>query len=85
MKKRLVITFSVLFMAIVPAKSQIFILSDEEMNNSRVDRTVDEIGVMVAGQNLHQDQFVPLGGGTLVLGCLGGAYLLGKRQKRQKK
>jgi len=29
------------------------------------------------------DQYAPLGGEILVLGCLGGAYLLSKRRRKE--
>ena len=82
MKKRLMITFAVLFMAIVPAKSQIFMLSEEEFNSNRAEGA-GPFGVMVATQDVPYDQYVPLGGGWLLLTGLGGAYLLKKRKKRQ--
>lgn len=33
--------------------------------------------------DISLENFAPLSGGILVLGCLGGAYLLGKRKKEQ--
>ena len=33
--------------------------------------------------DISLENFAPLSGGILVLGCLGGAYLIGKRRKEQ--
>ena len=35
------------------------------------------------GGDISLENFAPLSGGILVLGCLGGAYLIGRRRKEQ--
>ena len=84
MKKKLMITFAALFLAMTPAMSQIFIVSEEEWNNTR-SQSSEGLGAIVAQQDVAWDQFVPMGSGMLILGCLGGAYLLGKRKTRKDK
>ena len=67
------------------APAQILIMDEEEEEES--ERTdVDEEGLelpMVPELGITIDQYAPLGGEILVLGCLGGAYLLGKRRKQE--
>ena len=80
MKKKLIVTLVTVFVALTPAMSQVFITPEEEWNNNRAGSDVP-LGVVVAEQDVEYDQFVPVGSGMLILGCLGGAYLLGKRRK----
>jgi len=72
-------------MSVKTAKSQIMILvEEEEKETERVD--VDEQGLelpMVPQLGITIDQYAPLGGEILVLGCLGGAYLLSKRRRKE--
>ena len=81
MQKRIITIAAMLFLAVAPLRSQIFILSDEEMNNTRA-TTEAPLGVLVPNQNSSNDQFVPLGEGVLLLVGMGCAYLLGKRRKK---
>lgn len=66
-------------MACGPAMSQVFIM--DEGTNNRGELSSDGFTVMVAEQNVSHDQYVPVGGGVLLLAGLAGAYLLGKRRK----
>ena len=62
------------------AHGQIFLTENEA--NSRID--VNEYDVPVLpGQGTTLDQYTPLGGGIMLLGLLGGAYLLGKKRKQE--
>lgn len=69
---------------ITSAKAQVFILDDHEFNSSHRARYNDN-GTLPNPPELDvtYDQYAPLGSGVLVLGCLGGAYLLGKRRKKE--
>lgn len=53
-----------------------------------VDRSVDEQGLERPIESPKEggitiDEYAPLGGEIFVLGCLGGAYLLGKRRRKE--
>ena len=81
MKKRIVAIIAALFMAVTPMMSQVFIMEDDiNMNRAAGDGVV--FNVMVGSQDVNNDQFLPIGGGTAILLGLGGAYLLGKKRKK---
>lgn len=69
---------------ITSAKAQIFIIDEHEFNDSKRIR-YDDGGTLPLPPELDvtYDQYAPLGGEMLLLGLLGGAYLLGKRRKRE--
>ncbi len=62
------------------SKAQIFILDDEESSRMRTNESklpnIPWLGV-------NHDQYAPLGGEVLVLSCLGVAYFIGKRRKKE--
>ena len=65
------------------AQAQVF-LDDEDMSQSlRADRTNDPDLPVIPELNVTFDQYAPLGGEVLLLGLLGGAYLLGKKRKEE--
>lgn len=70
-------------MEIGQADAQIFIMSDEEyMNNSRLSAPQGMVPILPQGG--QQDWiYTPLGDGVLLLLGLGGAYLFGKRRKKE--
>lgn len=81
MKKRFIYTLAVfaLMLTAVPVKAQIFL--DDESMNSRAVPTSNPSLPIIPNLNETFDQFAPLGGELLVLGLLGGAYLIGKKRK----
>ena len=81
-KKSIIIITTLLLMLSGMAKAQIFIMSDEEYSNERVKGQVGGGLPFVPVQDVTTDQYAPLGGGTLLLGLLGGAYLLGQRRRK---
>lgn len=94
MKKRILSAVAILAllfgpMSIQTAKSQILILDDEEEEvdeEERKDVEVDDQGLelpITPQVGITIDQYAPLGGEIFVLGCLGGAYLLGKRRRKE--
>lgn len=91
MKKRIISVMAVLVMLLGPimqsAMAQISIESIKEKKNLNEGAGAEEGGT-ISLEDLEGDitleNFAPLGGGILVLGCLGGAYLIGKRRKEQK-
>ena len=71
-------------MLAVAAHAQVFILSDDEFEDSKRSPSVN--GTPLApqqGGDIDQSltEHVPLGSGVLLLSVLGGAFLLGKRKK----
>ena len=55
----------------------------EEDFNERAESTTNAQLPGVPQLDVTYDQYTPLGGGALILGCLGGAYLIGKRKKEK--
>ena len=88
-KKTIILTviMTAMLLLAVPVRAQIFIM-DEEEGVGRRGATGGELP-NIPGLNEGYDQFeddetyAPLGGGVLILGCLGGAYLRGKRRKEE--
>ena len=86
MKKHIFTLLSVMALtmaASLKAEAQVFILDEQEYNNNnRSGRSESDLPVLPnLGSTQDQDPFAPVGEGILLLGCLGGAYLLGKRRK----
>lgn len=83
MKKRILALVAVLFMAVMPAMSQVFVTDEEMWESNRVQNNADQVGVMVPMEDVYMDQwkFAPVGDGVLLLAGLAGAYLFSKRKK----
>lgn len=81
MKKRILTVVVALFVAVVPAMSQVFITDEEAWESDRAAKGPEAITVMIPEQNIKYDQFIPVGDGLLLLAGMGAAYLLGKRKK----
>ena len=75
-----------LFLALtVPttAKAQVFLDPETMEYNQRIRNNGGSLP-SVPILNVTQDQYAPIGEGILLLGCLGGAYLIGKKRKEGK-
>ena len=86
MKKSNIIILSLmafLMAASLKSEAQILIVDEQEFLNSDRNRVTDGNLPILPNLGLTTDQYAPLGGGWLVLGCLGGAYLLGKKKGRR--
>jgi len=87
MRKRAIVFFTLLVMAVGNAFGQIIYTPEDEGNHLRLESPEGTFGVMVPLQNVNYDQWklemVPVGDGLMVLLGLGGAYLL--KKKRSKK
>lgn len=88
MKKRIISVMAVLAMLCGPtmmqsAKAQHIFNTQEEMEKSLRGGVEDDLGSVTIQEDdvISMDNYAPLGSGILVLGCLGGAYLIGKRRK----
>ena len=95
MKKRIISVMAVLAMLLGPTmmqtKAQNIFDGDEGLKKSlRGEKNSDGEGALngisledLEGGDISLENFAPLSGGILVLGCLGGAYLIGRRRKEQ--
>ena len=82
MRKSMIMLVTMLIMAI-PVRSQVF-LTQEDLESER-DGQWEDIGLIVPIHLQDFDQaepFTPVGSGIAVLAALGGAYLLGKKNKQ---
>lgn len=82
-RKYIILAVALLLTATVHA--QVFLMTEEDFENSeRVMHNPETPFVPYPGGDFDQtpEVYSPLGSGWLVLGCLGGAYLLGKRRKK---
>ena len=83
MMKKTVVLLTVLFMAVVPMKAQVFIADDEFEGMMRQEESEFVLFVPVQAQDGDQS-YSPIGSGSLLLlAGLGGAYLLTKRKKQK--
>lgn len=82
MMKKTVVLLTVLFMAVVPMKAQVFIADDEFEGMMRQEESEFVLFVPVQAQDGDQS-YSPIGSGVLLLAGLGGAYLLTKRKKQK--
>lgn len=80
MKKIMTIMAALLLTASV-SQAQIFLM-DEEEYGLRDGSLPEDISLIVPTHWVTYDQYAPIGGGTLLLAGLGGAYLLGKKRKK---
>lgn len=77
--KKILYTLALALMLSMPATAQVFMLEDSDS-----ERADAEGGLIIVNPDYHgsgEDWYTPLGGGTLLLAGLGGAYLLGKKRK----
>lgn len=85
-KKTIIIIASLLLLSGGSVKAQAFIMDDDEaFSLNRDGEGSSAVGGLFPNtptQDVTTDQYAPLGGGTLALGLLGGAYLLGKRRRK---
>lgn len=77
--KKILYTLALALMLSMSATAQVFMLEDSDS-----ERADAEGGLIIVNPDYHgsgEDWYTPLGGGTLLLAGLGGAYLLGKKRK----
>lgn len=81
--KKIFATLAMALLLAVPASAQIFI-DDEDMNNRGNGDGNMDIGNLIPQHGVEWDQanFTPIGEGILLLSVLGGAYLIGKKRKK---
>ena len=78
---------AVVAMLVAPAamNAQNIYLDNEELAKSMRGEKEGEVENSQAeiAPDIEMDDFAPLGEGIMLLSCLGGAYLLGRRRKEQ--
>ena len=84
-RKRIILLFMILVMNLA-ASAQVFILDEDK--NKRTNSGIDDVNLLVPLQNVTYDQYqpeeyVPIADGLGLLIGLGGAYLLGKKRKKE--
>ena len=84
MKRTATILTLALLLTAGMAQAQIF-LEDDEYNANRANAGEDLGVVPYHGVTHDQADWTPLGSGVLLLTALGGAYLLGKKPKKENK
>ena len=81
-KRRVLVLLTTLLLLAGSSNAQVFIAEDEFEGTMRLKE--EEFVLFVPNQGLDSDQsFAPIGSGALLLTCLGGAYLLTKRKKKE--
>lgn len=83
-KRKNTILVTLLLMAtIMPMQAQVFMMDDDNNPDRNVLNGNGTYGnVIFHGSGADQADFVPLGGGLLVMTALGSLYLVGKRKKQ---
>ena len=84
MKKSLLVIAMMTLLTAGPVTAQIF-LDDESLSQRGWLGTMDELGNIIPFHEVDWDQanYAPTGGGILLLGLLGGTYLVGKKRKEE--
>ena len=80
--KRILITALLLLLAVIRVDAQIFILTDEEFKYAKRGLECNELPI-IPTLDITYDQYAPVGEGIALLTLLGGAYLLGKRRRKE--
>ena len=86
MKKRIISAMAILALLFgpvcIPQSPAQILLMDEEEEGWTYRPSSDEMDLPIIPQlGITLDQYAPLGSGTIVIGLLGGAYLICKRRK----
>ena len=66
-----------------PTRAQVFIMEEDDYNAPRASSGDFNFIPNVPWQHDSTLDYTPIGTGIWVLSCLGGAYLLGKRRKKE--
>ena len=82
MRKSLLVIALMTLLTAGPVTAQIF-LDDESLSQRGWLGTMDELGNIIPFHEVDFDQasYTPMGSGIMLLGLLGGAYLVGKKRK----
>lgn len=78
-KKKNIIIAAMLLTLVLPVRAQVFMMEDENNELRTVFGNGELSNVIVHGSADDQTNFVPIGGGLLVMTALGACYLMNKR------
>ena len=78
--KKILLILTLLLTLAAPMRAQVFVMEEDENEFRNVFGNGEWNNVIVHGSPDDQSNYVPLGGGLLLLTALGGVYLLGKRK-----
>ena len=81
-KARKYIALAAVLLCMASASAQVFIVTDEEFENLSRKKKSSGLVVPYQGGDLDQTLYTPLGSGIALLSALGGAYLIGKRRRK---
>ena len=79
--KKILLIFTLFLALAAPMRAQVFVMEEEENEFRNVFGNGEWNNIIVHGSADDQTNWVPMGGGVLLLAALGGAYLLRKRGK----
>ena len=79
--KKILATLILVFSFSIMANAQVFLI-DEDVTNPRTQNSGFNID-NPAWYGSGEDWYTPIGDGALLLAALGGAYLLGKKNKKK--
>ena len=89
MKKRILSITAVLVLLFGPmmqdVRAQVFLDQESLERYSTEYGDLPNVPVLNVTLDQYEEMYAPLGGEMVVLGCLCGAYLMGKRKKQEKK
>ena len=78
---KILVALAFALMMSLSATAQVFVLDNEDNNRLGTGANGELSNVIVHGEDHDQTNFVPMGGGALLLMGLGGAYMLCKKVK----
>ena len=81
--KKILLILTLLLSLAAPMRAQVFIMEEDENQFRNVFGNGEWNNTIYHGSADDQTNFVPLCSGLLVMTTLGGAYLLGKRNKER--
>ena len=82
MKTKIFAIVAALMLMAAPAMAQIY-MTEEDLNNARADGDPSLFINLPQQYNSGEDWYAPVGEGLAVLTVMAGAYLIGKRKKKE--
>lgn len=82
--KKILLILTLLLTLAAPMRAQVFIMEEDENQYRNVFGNGEWNNTILHGSPDDQTNWVPLGGGLLLLTALGSVYLLGKRNNEKK-
>lgn len=80
--RRYILIATFLLMSSVPTIGQVFMTNEDIDNRTNYNEVENPFVPFPGGLQYDQSNYVPIGSGVVVLGILGGAYLIGRRKRK---